>query len=254
MDKRIRSPNYPAISLPAAIDKIRALYDAQHTHAPPREVIAKNIGYNSLNGASATVISALNKYGLLQREGEDLKVSERALRILIPHSNDERAAAIKEAAEDPPLFGELTERFPGQAPNEALLRNYLLRKSFAPSAVSGVITAYRETSEFVSRHGGAQDSGQEHAPHEAPRMHTTMDFSPPELKQATPLPAVSEEEPYRVTLSRTGIEIAARLKTVEDVEELIQALNAWKQLVKPAGSRSLPPRGEALEEDDDEVL
>src|SRR5438309_12108284 len=101
MEKRIRSPNYPAVSLPDAIDKVTALYRNLHTHSAPREVVAKGMGYNSLNGASATTISALHKYGLLERNGDEIKVSERALRILHPHSPEERASAIRDAASQP---------------------------------------------------------------------------------------------------------------------------------------------------------
>jgi len=72
------------------------------------------MGYNSLNGASAGAISALHKYGLLGRAGDKIRVSERALRILHPHSAEEGATAIQEAANEPPLFAELNERFPGR--------------------------------------------------------------------------------------------------------------------------------------------
>jgi hypothetical protein len=163
MEKRLRSPNYPALSLPDAIEKVTALYRAQHTHAAPREVVAKGIGYNSLNGASASAISALLKYGLLERIGDEGKVSERALRILHPHSPEERGTAIREAALEPPLFAELNQRFPGRVPNDELLRNYLIRNGFAPSAVTSVITSYRETSEMVEREGWAHDSLREQA-------------------------------------------------------------------------------------------
>lgn len=160
-DKRIRSPNYPAMSLPDALDKVQALYRAQHTHAAPREVVAKNIGYSGLNGASATSISALHKYGLLEKIGDEIKVSDRALRIMHPHSPEERRAAIRDAAMEPSLFAELAERFPGAMPNDELLRNYLIRKGFAPAAVSGVILAYRDTSEFAAREGAGHDVGPE---------------------------------------------------------------------------------------------
>jgi hypothetical protein len=159
--KRIRSPNYPALSLPDSIEKTTALYRAQHTHSAPREVAVRGMGYNTLNGASATAISALHKYGLLDRVGDEVKVSDRALRILHPESLEERAAAIVEAAREPPLFGELAERFPGRVPNDDLLRNYLIRRGFAPSAVAAVIVAYRETSDMAEREAGRHDSGRE---------------------------------------------------------------------------------------------
>lgn len=158
MDKRVRSPNYPAISLREAMDKVSVLHKHIHNHAGPREVIARGMGYASLNGSSMSVISALNKYGLLEGRGDEIKISDRAMRIMHPESQDERATAIREAAAEPQLFAELDDRFPGATPNEELLRNYLLRKSFAPSAVSQVILSYRETKELVEAECGGYDS------------------------------------------------------------------------------------------------
>ena len=154
MEKRVRSPNYPALSLVEALDKVAGIYRQIHNHAGPREVIAKAMGYAGLNGASATAISALHKYGLLERSGEEIKVSDRAMRIMHPHAPAERAEAIRQAAFEPQLFAELNERFPDHMPNDELLRNYLVRKGFAPAALTAVISAYRDTSDMVERELG----------------------------------------------------------------------------------------------------
>ena len=146
MDKRVRSPNYPGLSLPDAIQRIHQLYKAQHTHAAPRDVIAKSIGYNSLNGASA-----IHKYGLLEKVGDGMKVSERGMTIIAPHNPSEKAQAIRQAALEPRLFAELFEKFPPPLPNDEVLRNYLIRGGFAPQAVSAVVLSYRETMDLVDR-------------------------------------------------------------------------------------------------------
>lgn len=96
--------------------------------------------------------------GRAYRDGDGVKISERALRILHPHSPDERATAIRDAATEPPLFTKIAERFPGRLPNEDLLRNWLVREGFAPAAVPHVLLAYRETSELVGREAEGHDS------------------------------------------------------------------------------------------------
>ena len=63
---RVRSPNYPAISLPDALTRVKTIHDAEQHLAAPRNVIAKHLGYNGLNGAALTTISAISKYGLLE--------------------------------------------------------------------------------------------------------------------------------------------------------------------------------------------
>jgi hypothetical protein len=148
------------------------------------------MGYNSLNGASASAISALYKYGLLDRLRDEIKVSDRAMRILHPHSPEERSKAIQEAAYEPPLFAELRDRFPGQMPSDDLLRNYLIRNGFAPGALTPVMLAYRETSEMAEREVQAHDSlreqPQEHVAVPAPAV--TASDRPGRLPPVQPVP------------------------------------------------------------------
>jgi len=236
MDKRIRSPNYPALSLPEAIAKVETLYNSIHTHSAPREVAAKGMGYSSLNGASATAISALHKYGLLVREGEQIKISDRALRILIPHGKEEKADAIREAAREPTLFGELAERFPGKLPNEELLRNYLLRRGFAPAAVPAVVLAYRETSELVARQGGGHDSGSE--PMESPPMQSANSSPPTRPTQPAAFSGEMTQRPSSSSVSESDEQSIVRYDFVEggyiriataggvDIEEALDVIDA----------------------------
>lgn len=198
MEKRLRSPNYPALSLPEAIEKVSALYDKLHNHGAPREVIAKSLGYSGLNGASATAISALHKYGLLERQGDEIRVSERARKILTPLSEEEKMAAVRDAAFDPPLFAELAEKFPGKAPPDDLLKNYLSRKGFAPGALSGVVLAYRQTSDMVGGLGTPYDSG--HPTEESDPMSATPQSGP---NMHRPAPATFSQPIEKSTKERS---------------------------------------------------
>jgi hypothetical protein len=145
----------------------------------------------------AAAISALHKYGLLEKQGDDIKVSERALRILHPQSPEERGEAIREAAGAPQLFAELAERFPGRVPNEELLRNYLVRNGFVPAAAQLVVLSYRETSELVAREAGGHDSGAERTP-EVPMQSMSAVRSEPHLIKKTITHQMDERElcPY----------------------------------------------------------
>lgn len=94
---RIRSPNYPAMSLPEAIERIRAIHQKEQHLEAPREVMAKHMGYNSINGASLKALSALLKYGLLEKtQGDRRRVTELALKILHPREPHEKSVAISE--------------------------------------------------------------------------------------------------------------------------------------------------------------
>ena len=74
MATKPRSPNYPAISLPKAVEQARKVYAANHLHKASPEVVAKAIGYSSLNGGSLTAISALKKYGLIEDDNKELRI------------------------------------------------------------------------------------------------------------------------------------------------------------------------------------
>lgn len=260
MDKRVRSPNYPAISLKDALDKVAVLYKNQHTHAAPREVVAKGMGYNSLNGASASAISALHKYGLLDRDGDEIRVSDRAMKILHPHSPDERAAAIRDAASAPPLFSELSERFPGALPSEELLRNYLVRRGFAPGAVSSVILAYRETLELVDHEAGGYDSGSS-ATEGAQAVHSDVATSHPPGRGGPPH-ITSENQAGERPLARYDFEggghirimVGGNIETTEALD-MVETLLALKRKEierrKATGSVSQPEQENPVDDEDE---
>jgi hypothetical protein len=230
MERRIRSPNYPSFSLPVAIEKVAALYAAQQRHPAPREIVATGMGYNSLNGASATAISALHKYGLVEGRGDQLRVSERAMRLLHPESSEERAEAIREAAYDPPLFAELNERFPGRLPNDDLLRNYLIRRGFAPNAVTSVIASYRETSEMVERDEVRQDSAREQPPEPVAMPQSAEALNPVGSSSAS-----VAVRPSRPNIERAEFPLQEGLATVELPrslsEDSYEDLVDWLRLV-----------------------
>ena len=155
---RVRSPNYPALSLPEAIQMISKVFTKENRHKADKEVVVKAMGYSGINGASMGSLSALLKYGLLDQEGASCRVSDRAMAILHPHSPQEKAQAISDAAREPALFAEMLTDFPGSIPSDDNLRSYLVRRGFNSNALSPVISAFRETMGLVGSETGAYDS------------------------------------------------------------------------------------------------
>lgn len=148
--RRIRSPNYPSLSLPEAIARIGPVYERERQHPMSRDVALKGLGYNSANGAALGTLSAVAKYGLLDKAGDTYKVSGRALAILHPSDQEEKAEALRQAAFAPALFAELAEQFPGGQVSDDNLRSCLMRKGFSSGSLAGVISAFRETMQMVS--------------------------------------------------------------------------------------------------------
>ncbi len=248
---RVRSPNYPSMSLPDALQRIRVIHAAERHLAAPREVIAKHLGYGGLNGASIKVISALTKYGLLEDvSGDKLRVSPLALSILYPKDDDEKRRALQSAAYSPALFMEIAQEWEGGDPSDQNLRSYLVRRNFAEDAVDRVIQSYRETMALVTPESPAHDSPAEPQPGPQQWEPQTVYASQP-VASSQPSPSmhisgaslageITADEPYRLTLSRGGIDVVARLTDEATVDELIRALEAWKVLMKPAGVARRP--------------
>lgn len=158
---KARSPSYPAISLKEAIDRVNAVYGEDYQNAISREVVAKHMGYQSLNGKSLGVLSAVIKYGLLEGRGNDTRVSDLAVRLIAhPPGSPERAEAVRDAARRPELFAELDQRFADGRGSDAAIRSYLLTQKFIPPAADAALRAYRETKQFVAAESASYTEGQ----------------------------------------------------------------------------------------------
>jgi hypothetical protein len=244
---KARSPQYPAIGLKEAIEKVRLVYAEDYQNKVPRQILVEHMGYQSLNGKSLGVLSAMAKFGLIEGRADENWVSDLALAI-IAHDpgTPERALAIKEAASKPDLFSELDLRFAGGKASDAAIRSYLLTQKFIPAAADTAIRSYRETKQLVEAESGRYDEGTPAAANKPNPMQQPQPSQQSRQQPAVPLGTVEpntqlEEEPYRVSMTKGGgIEIAARIKSQADADEVIQAINAWKVLLRPVSEAKRP--------------
>lgn len=258
---RIRSPNYPAISLKETLERVAKVHERERQHPANKEVVIKGMGYSAIHGTSLGALSAALKYGLLEQDGrgQDYRVSDRALAILHPHSAEEKARALEEAAHSPQLFAELLDHFKGELPSDDNLRAYLVRRGFTTGSLAAVIQSFRDTMELVSAietpHNVVPLSGTVQV---GARGSTSLGASaslsggpPPQAarKEITvPMylnpPTLSEGEPYRVTFTGAGIEVTGRLNTEADADGLIKAIDALKGLIRAKVLRTEPDASE----------
>jgi hypothetical protein len=214
---KARSPEYPAIGLGEAIDKVRRVYARDYQNRIPREVLASHMGYRSLSGASLPIISALAKYGLIEGRGNDTRVSDLAVSIIAHEPRTpEWARALREAAEKPELFAELDQRSSGGKTGDAAIRSYLLTQKFIPSAADAAIRAYRETKELVggvsiehNRDALAQDKSPQHTPEVGDLIQVDIGGAR-QLPKPARVRAVQEHEGRRwmfIEGSETGIPV-----------------------------------------------
>lgn len=229
---RVRSPNYPTLSLPEAIKSVTAIQAAEQHLAAPKEVAAKHLGYTSYHGLAGRVISAIEKYGLLEDvSGDKVKVSSLAMSILFPSSPAEKQKAINEAAFKPTLFAAIKEEWGGAQPSDENLRVYLIRRKFGSDALDRVIQVYRETMALVTPESGeyiAGVSGNILPAKDAPPMQQTALHGSTGNK---PPPPPSATVPMRIAFDGDQLEVSAILTDAEAVDRLIRALTANKSLL-----------------------
>jgi hypothetical protein len=176
---KVRSPNYPTISLRDAVARIQVVYAKEHKHPVEREVVAKHLGYGGLNGASMSVISALSKYGLVEQVGDQLRVSSRGEDVCLYAQHDpERVQALVEAAFSPVLFNELRDIYGERLPSDQNLRAFLVKRGFNPRTVDGVIRSYRDTIEFLNEESGGSYAESEGVSQSEKPMTTPIQTNP----------------------------------------------------------------------------
>jgi hypothetical protein len=236
---RVRSPNYPALSLPEAIKSATAIQAAEQHLAAPKEVVAKHLGYASLHGHAGRAISAIENYGLLEEvNGDKVKVSPLAMSILFPASPEEKQNAIKEAAFKHPLFMAIKEEWQGSRPSDENLRVYLIRRKFAADALDRVIEVYKATMDLVTLDPGvypARESGQPRQGREQTVMQTPsqqVQLRTQSSARTTGYTSPPVDEPFRVTFTGQGIDVAGRLATTESADDFVGAINALKPLLR----------------------
>ena len=145
-----RSPNYPKLNLKNALEKGRMVYDKEHRHPATRAVVAMDMGYQSLNGASLSVLGALKRYNIMENKEDGWAISEDAVALFeLPEGESEWNSALLRCAFAPPLFSEMRDAFPGKLPGDNNLRHWLVNKKFLPNAATGIIRIYQENMELV---------------------------------------------------------------------------------------------------------
>lgn len=151
---RSRSPNYPQIGLKEAVHRVGSVYKRDYQSQLTRNLAAERLGYSGLNGKSLAVLAALGKFGLLEGRGEELRVTDLAVRVLaFPPGSAERRAALAEAASRPELFVELDQRFGRGQASDAAIRAWLMTRGFIPPAAEAAVRSYRETRQFLDAEG-----------------------------------------------------------------------------------------------------
>lgn len=156
---KVRSPNYPTMDLAAALAYARKAYGKDHRNKMSRLALAKHFGHDALTGPALTKIAALRAYGLIEGTGDELRITEDAVTVMMaPESAPERGEAVARLAFRPPLFQDIRKEFDGRV-SEENLRYWLIKRSFTEDAASKAARAYLSCLDLVGANPAAYTAG-----------------------------------------------------------------------------------------------
>lgn len=243
---RSQSPGYPQFALPKALAGARKIFEADRRSVIDREVAQKHIGYSGQSGAADKALASLLHFGLLERVGKgQVRVSQRAVDIIHPESEQDRRRALTDAAFQPQIYKDLRERF-GDHVSETALRSYLVRENFLDRAIGPVSNGYLDTLRYLEQEkafesgGKPPSTGGESVPDDFDgndEMEDALTIERPTKAASAPVAAVSmepgEAEWMRNPLGRdTAIRLLVTGKMGgKEIGKLIKLLEAQKAIL-----------------------
>ena len=182
--KRIRSPNYPVLTLGRSLELADILYKKHNRYAVALEVAAKAWDISPKSTYMARHVAALASYGLIDTEGEKdakkIKLSDLAFKILVDKRSDSsiREALIKEAALKPEMFKKIYNAYPSELPgDDALDFDLKTQYKFNPVYVPDFISIFKRTIDYAKVYKSGI-MGSENPPMEEPEMIPNSDKIP----------------------------------------------------------------------------
>jgi hypothetical protein len=244
MMSTVRSPNYPQIDLGSALEAVRAAYAEEHRNKMSRNVLAKHLGYGSLNGRALAKMGALRAYGLIEGLQDDIRVTDDAVICLeAPSDASERGEALSRCGLNPPIFREIRASFE-TLPSEHNLRFFLVKRGYTPEAAGKAAQNYLATMRLVGDQTRSNEVRRDEAPVQPDTAADTGGYlKQPALAQAPPAggPAASLTPPgtRRTVFDLTEGEVvitfpdALSAESVSDLQDYISVF--MKKAKRDAG-------------------
>jgi hypothetical protein len=237
---RMRSPNYPAISLPQAIDLVSKLHSKNRTNSVDRETAAKDLGYTGLNGRTLKLIAALSQYDLIDKSGKgNVKVSKTAVDIMHGLDAETITLAKHQAGNAPPLFQRIFNRFEDGLPSQNAIKSYLIQEGFTDAAIEPVMKSFLETNDYLAQADTSEVNGlvdeiveksvmpQSRGTEKVPMINATEAVGSRSSKQ----PSFSDAGALDFNFTMEGLRVTGATRSPKQLQAFIDKLSALKLLL-----------------------
>ncbi len=141
----VKSPNWPSIPIKEALEKAKLIYLKDRRTPIHYDVVIEHLGFGSKTGPAGRLVSALRQYGLIEKVGENYRISDKAWNIFnLPDDSPERQTLIAEAAMKPKIFKELLAMSSDGQPSDSTLKRHLvLTKDFNENTVERFLKIFK---------------------------------------------------------------------------------------------------------------
>lgn len=152
--KKERSPSFPFIGLPKALERARAVYAQAKRHEARVADVADAWGTGVKSSGTLQTIAALLAYGLLEDQGSGdsrkVRITDLAFRALEDQRPGAREAALAQAARSPKLIAEYIERWSGGRPSDGICISELrIDRGFTDEGARAFLRVFDETVGFT---------------------------------------------------------------------------------------------------------
>lgn len=151
---RSRSPNYPVVGFPNALERAREFYNEYGKTTVPIVVAHEVWNYKLYSAYLKQIVAALKSFGLLDVVGvadkRELTITNEALRIL--DDAPDKQKIINELVLKPQIYGELWEKYKDEGiPSDSILKTHLQwgGNNFNKKVVDSFINDFKESMALV---------------------------------------------------------------------------------------------------------
>ncbi len=195
-----RSPNYPGLALPEAVERAKTIYEHIGKASSPKKAVLEFLGYSSENGAALRTLSALKTFDLISYEEKNIVLTKSACNIIIySHDQAKVLKELKKLALMPRIFNDIYNKYKSGTFSDIALKAELIDAyNFNPKKVAGFIKNFKATlkhAEILSDDGSFSDADE------------TTDYEDNDPTQSPPIEQKERETIDMVSLKKYSYDI-----------------------------------------------